>query len=65
MKVIKEIEQGAVINITSRGKMVAKIVPPEYSKEIAKNKLKEISRIAVVDDVISPIDVQRKAMDSR
>ena len=39
MKVLKEIEHGAIINITSRGKVVAKLIPPEYSKEIAKKKL--------------------------
>ena len=63
MKILKEIEHGAVINITSRGKVVAKIIPPEYSKENAKDKLKEISKTAVIGDVISPIDVQWKAMD--
>ena len=55
-KILKEIEQGAIINITSRGKVVAKLVPPEYSKEIAKRKLKEISKTAVIQDVISPIE---------
>ena len=56
MKVLKEIEHGAIINITSRGKVVAKLVPPEYSKEMAKRKLKEISKTAVIQDVISPIE---------
>ena len=63
MKVLKEIEHGAIINITSRGKVVAKLIPPEYSKEIAKKKLKEISKTAVIQDVISPIDVQWTDMD--
>ena len=63
MKVLKEIEHGAIINITSRGKVVAKLIPPEYSKEIAKKKLKEISKTAVINDVISPVDVQWKVME--
>ncbi len=63
MKILKEIEHGAIINITSRGKVVAKLIPPEHSKEIAKNKLKAISKTAVINDVISPIDVQWKVIE--
>ncbi len=63
MKILKEIEHGEIINITSRGKVVAKLIPPEYSRENAKNKLKEISKTAVINDVISPIDVQWKVME--
>lgn len=61
MKVIKEIEHGSTINITSRGKIVAKLVPPKYSKEKAKNKLKEIGKGAVLGDIISPIDTKWEA----
>jgi len=63
MKILKEIENGAIVNITSRGKVVAKLIPPEYSKEIAKNKLKAISKTAVIKDIISPVDVQWRAME--
>ena len=44
MKVLKEIEYGESLDITSRGKVVAKLVPPEYSREKARNKLKEIRK---------------------
>ena len=61
MKVLKEIEHGSTINITSRGIVVAKLVPPDYSKERALKKLGEISKTAVLGDLISPIETQWKA----
>lgn len=62
MKVLKEIERGATINITSRGKVIAKLVPPDYTKKEAKNKLREVGKTAVIHDIISPIESQWKAM---
>ena len=62
MKVLKEIEHGAIITITSRGKAVAKLVPPDNKREDAIKRLKELSRTAILDDVISPIDEKWKVM---
>lgn len=56
MKVLKDVEHGTNINITSRGKVVAKLIPPDYTQENARIKLKELSENSVLDDVISPID---------
>ena len=64
MKIIKEIEHGSTINITSRGKVVAKLVPPGSNRERAKNKLKEISKSAVLGDIITPINAKWKAIDN-
>jgi prevent-host-death family protein len=63
MKILKEIEHGAIVNITSRGKIVAKLIPPESSQETAKKKLKAISKTAVLNDIISPIAIEWKAME--
>jgi prevent-host-death family protein len=63
MEVLKQIENGATINITSRGKVIARLVPPDYSREIARKKLNEISRTAKLHDATSPIDVQWEAME--
>lgn len=56
LKILKKIEHGSIINITSRGKIVATLVPPEYSREKARKRLKEISDTAHLGDIISPID---------
>jgi prevent-host-death family protein len=61
MNILKKIENGSVIDITSRGKVVAKLVPPEYNRAKAKDKLKEISKTAVVGDIVSPIDSKWEA----
>gem|GEM_PF-241920 len=61
MKILKQIEHGSEVDITSRGKVVAKLVPPDYTRKIAKKKLKKLGKNAVLGDIISPIDVQWKA----
>ena len=58
MKILREIEHGSTIDITSRGKVVAKLVPPDYVKEKAKDRLKEIGENAFIGDIISPVDAQ-------
>lgn len=62
MKVLKEIEHGESFDITSRGKIVAKLLPPDYSRDKARNKLKEIGKRVVIHDVISSIDVEWETM---
>ena len=56
MKVIEEIKQGAQIQITSRGKVVAQLVPADTAQEHAKEILHQLSDNAVIGDVISPVD---------
>ena len=55
IKILNEIEHGETIDITSRGRVVAKLVPPDYSSQTARKKLEEIRKTAVIHDVISPI----------
>ena len=62
MKVIADIQHGSKIYITSRGKVVAKLVHPDEDKENAKKRLKEIGKTAVLQDIITPIDVQWEVM---
>lgn len=54
MQVLKLIEKGATVQITSRGKVVAKLSPPENRPKDAERKLKEISETAVIKDIVSP-----------
>jgi len=55
MSVLKEVEVGSTINITSRGKVVARLVPPDINKKIARDKLAALSETAVIGDVITPV----------
>ncbi len=61
MKILNSIRKGESYKITSRGKVVAKIIPPENSSDNAKQKLKEIGKTAVIGDLISPIDTKWEA----
>jgi prevent-host-death family protein len=61
MKVLKSIEQGSSISITSRGKVVAKLVPPEEPAKMAEEKLSLLSKTAKIHDVLSPISENWKA----
>ncbi len=58
MRILKEIEHGSSIDITSRGKIVAKLVPPDYNKEKARKKLTELGKNASIGDIVSPVDSQ-------
>jgi antitoxin (DNA-binding transcriptional repressor) of toxin-antitoxin stability system len=61
MRVLREIESGSTINITSRGKVIARLVPPGFSRKKAKDKLRTIGKTAVLNDLMSPIDDEWKA----
>ncbi len=64
MKVLKEVQNGSTINISSRGKIIAKLVPPINDQKEAKNKLNELGKTAKIKDVVSPIDVHWEATES-
>jgi prevent-host-death family protein len=56
MKVLKKIEKGSSLLITSRGKAVAQLVPADKSVKQAESRILELAKTAKIHDVISPID---------
>ena len=56
MSVIKRVQAGEDIIVTSRGHEVAKLVPVENKKQMAKERLEELRKSACVGDVLSPIN---------
>ncbi len=56
MKVLEEIKHGARIQITSRGKVIAQLVPADAAQENAKAALHQLSSGAIIGDILSPID---------
>ncbi|MEA3285939.1 MAG: type II toxin-antitoxin system prevent-host-death family antitoxin [Candidatus Marinimicrobia bacterium] len=56
MQVLEQIKQGAQIQITSRGKVVAQLVPADEAQEQAKLTLKRLAEDADIGDMINPID---------
>ncbi|MFQ6614226.1 MAG: type II toxin-antitoxin system Phd/YefM family antitoxin [Fidelibacterota bacterium] len=61
MRILKNIEKGSSVNITSRGKVVAKLIPPEESIKLAEQKLEKVRKSARINDVLSPISTKWKA----
>ncbi len=56
MKVLNDIQHGAQIQITSRGKVIAQLVPADAAQVNAKTVLQELSSNAIIRDIISPVE---------
>ena len=52
--VLKKVENGESISITSRGHEIALLVPPGKNMEKARRALQELRKTAFVGDVITP-----------
>ncbi len=59
-KYLNYISKGGKFLITSRGKEIAKIIPPENKAITARKKLKKLSKTAVINNIIDPIPVDWK-----
>ena len=51
---LKEVEKGRALRVTSRGKVVARLLPPEDTVHAARARLKVLRKSAQVGDVITP-----------
>ena len=60
-KVMRRVERGETLDITSMGKVVARLVPPEGKQQEARKKLKEVARTASLHDVLSPLGEEWEA----
>lgn len=55
---IEKVKNGAIITITSRGREVARLVPVEDERAVARQALDRLAETAEVGDVLTPIAVQ-------
>jgi len=51
---LKEVEKGRALRVTSRGKVVAHLLPPDDPVQAARTRLKSLRKSAHVGDVIAP-----------
>lgn len=51
---LKQVAKGRELRITSRGKVVARLLPPEDPVQAARSRLKALRKSARVGDVIAP-----------
>jgi len=53
---LKRIQEGDEIQLTNRGKIIARIVPEEDEAEAARRRLLALQGKGTVGDVVSPIE---------
>jgi prevent-host-death family protein len=56
MKILKQIEKGSSLLITSRGRPVAQLNPPPEAAKAAQTALSELAETAVIGDIVSPLN---------
>ncbi len=56
-----KVQHGEGISLTSRGREVARLIPPEDTRISAWEKLQALRSHCSVGDVVSPIDVEWEA----
>ncbi len=52
---ITNAESDSSIHITSRGKVVARLVPPDFARKAARDKLDALGKTAVIHDVLKEL----------
>jgi prevent-host-death family protein len=60
VRFLDKVESGETIVLTSRGKEIARVMPPEYARETARRTLATIRSDVEIGDVISPIAAEWK-----
>ena len=63
LKYLKIAQHGEQINVTSKGTLLATLIPPVAQQNSAKEKLRKLAKTAVIHDVISPIGDTWDAME--
>lgn len=56
LKYLKNVQRGEQINVTSKGALLATIIPPVSQREAARAELSELAKTAEIHDVVSPVD---------
>jgi len=56
LKYLKLVQQGEQINVTSKGTLMATLMPPVSRQDAARAKLAKLADTAVIHDVVSPIE---------
>ena len=54
--VLQKVQQGEIVTITARGTEIARLVPPDFARAMARQELERLRQTAIVGDVLSPSD---------
>ncbi len=58
MKILKQVEKGSSLLITSRGRPVAQLNPPPEAAKAAQAALSELAKTVVIGDIVPSIHVR-------
>ncbi len=53
--ILRRVQNGEIVSLTSRGAEVARLVPPDFAQATARQELERLRQTAVVGDVLSPL----------
>jgi prevent-host-death family protein len=54
---LSKVESGETLVLTSRGKEIARVMPPKEAQKAARRELESIRKTARIGDVLSPVNV--------
>lgn len=54
--VLQKVREGEIVSITLRGTEIARLVPPDFARAVARQELERLRQTAIVGDALSPID---------
>ena len=60
-EILKKVEHGSSYIITSKGHVVAKLIPPDNILKDAREKLSRLAKTAVIGDIVSPTGEEWKS----
>lgn len=56
LKYLRNAQRGEQIGVTSKGTLLATVMPPTNQREAARAALSTLAKTAVIHDVVSPIE---------
>lgn len=62
LKYLKTVQRGEQMNITSKGAVLATLIPPVTQHNAARDKLEKLAKTAEIYDVVTPIEDSWNAM---
>ena len=62
LKYLKIVQRGEQMNITSKGAMLATLIPPSSQQQTAREKLAKLAKTTEMHDVVTPIGDDWDAM---
>ena len=57
--ILQKVQNGEVITLTSRGVVIARLVPPDFAQFAARQELEHLRQSATIGDVLAPVEEEQ------